>query len=211
MRKQLFSRDGPDLPPFHDSNAVKPEAESRRLERYCEARMGLTKRSRGLSIRGMSTKYIPDGYDSLIPSLVVRDAAKAIEFYKEVFGATELMRMNYPQSPKIAHAEIKVRNHVLMLGDENPQMGALAPQPTSAPPPAGVMLYVTDVDGTFKNAVAHGAKPVMPPMDMFWGDRYGKFIDPFGHLWGVATHTKDVTPEECAKAMEEWGKAKACG
>ena len=158
----------------------------------------------------MSTKSIPDGYDSLIPSLIVRDAAKAIEFYKDVFGATEMMRMNSPQSDKIAHAEIKIRNHVLMLGEENPQMGMMGPQPSATPPPTGTMLYVSDVDGTFQNAVSKGAKPVMPPMDMFWGDRYGKFVDPFGHLWGVATHKKDVSPEDCAKAMEEWGKQQGC-
>ena len=156
----------------------------------------------------MSTKSIPDGYDALIPCAIVRDAAKAIEFYKDIFGATELMRMNYPDSPKIAHAEIKIRNHVLMLGDENPQMGALAPQPTAPPPPASVMLYVDDVDAVFNKAVGKGAKSMMPPMDMFWGDRYGKFIDPFGHLWGVATHKKDVSPAEMAKGAAEWGKQK---
>ena len=156
----------------------------------------------------MSTKSIPDGYDSLIPSFIVRDAAKAIEFYKDIFGATELMRMNYPNSPKIAHAEIKIRNHVLMLGDENPQMGAVAPQPTATPPPASVMLYVDDVDAVFNKAVGKGAKSMMPPMDMFWGDRYGKFVDPFGHLWGIATHKKDVSPAEMAKGAAEWGKQK---
>ena len=156
----------------------------------------------------MSTKSIPDGYDALIPCAIVRDAAKAIEFYKDIFGATELMRMNYPDSPKIAHAEIKIRNHVLMLGDENPQMGAVAPQPAAPPPPASVMLYVDDVDAVFNKAVGKGAKSMMPPMDMFWGDRYGKFIDPFGHLWGVATHKKDVSPAEMAKGAAEWGKQK---
>ena len=159
----------------------------------------------------MNTKAIPEVYDSLIPSLVVREAAKAIDFYKEVFGATELMRMNMPQSDKIAHAEIKIRNHVLMLNDESPQMGVLAPQPSPTPPACGVMLYVADVDATFKKATEKGAKPVMPPMDMFWGDRYAKFIDPFGHLWGIATHQKDVSPEECAKAMEEWAKQHKSG
>jgi len=158
----------------------------------------------------MSTKSIPDGFDALIPSLIVRDAAKAIDFYKDVFGATETMRMTYPDSPKIAHAEIKIRNHVLMLGDENPQMGALAPQPGGGTPPSNVMVYVSDVDATFNKAVAKGARPTMPPMDMFWGDRYGKFVDPFGHLWGVATHTKDVSPEECAQAMANWGKQQQC-
>ena len=156
----------------------------------------------------MSAKAIPDGYDALIPSRVVRDAAKAIEFYKEVFGATEVMRMNMPGSTKIAHAEIKIRNHVMMLGDESPQMGAFAPQPDGKMPASSVMIYVPDVDATIAKALANGATSMMPIMDMFWGDRYGKFLDPFGHLWGVATHTKDVTPEECAAAMAEWGKQK---
>src|SRR5688572_21965211 len=146
----------------------------------------------------MNTKAIPDQYDALIPSLVVRDAAKAIEFYKNVFGATELMRMNYPDSPKVAHAEIKIRNHVLMLGDECPEMGVLAPQPIGKMPSSSIMIYVADVDAVIAKALANGATSAMPIMDMFWGDRYGKFLDPFGHLWGVATHKKDVTPEECA-------------
>src|SRR5258708_4627766 len=100
----------------------------------------------------MSTKAIPDGYDALIPSLIVNDAAKAIEFYKDVFGATEVMRMNQRDSRKIAHAEIKIRNHVLMLGDECPEMGALAPQPGSAMPPRSAMIYVQDVDAIYNKA-----------------------------------------------------------
>jgi len=156
----------------------------------------------------MSTKSIPDGYDALIPSLIVRDAAKAIDFYKDVFGATEIMRMNYPDSPKIAHAEIKIRNHVLMLGDENPQMGAFAPPQDGKMPSSSVMIYVADVDAVINKAVAKGAKSMMPVMDMFWGDRYGKFVDPFGHLWGVATHKKDVSPEECEEGMKNWGEKK---
>lgn len=144
----------------------------------------------------------------MIPSLIVRDGAKAIDFYKAVFGAVELMRMTYPGSSKIAHAEIKIRGHVLMLGDENPQMGAMAPPAGETMPPRAVMFYVPDVDATFKQALAQGAKAVMPPMDMFWGDRYGKFIDPFGHLWGVATHTRDVSPDEMSRAAAEWGKDK---
>ena len=156
----------------------------------------------------MSAKPIPDGYDGLIPSVIVRDAAKAIQFYEDVFGATEKMRMPYPNSSKIAHAELQIRNHVLMLGDENPQMGAVAPAPNAPPPPTGVMIYVDNVDAVFSKAVSKGAKALMPPMDMFWGDRYGKFQDPFGHLWGVATHKKDVSQEEMARGAAEWGKQK---
>src|SRR4029077_8609821 len=110
----------------------------------------------------MSTKTIPDGYDSLIPSLIVRDAAKAIDFYKDVFGATEIMRMNHPDSAKVAHAEIKIRNHVLMLGDECPEMGALAPQPSGRMPPRSVMFYVQDVDAVYNKALSKGARSVMP-------------------------------------------------
>lgn len=153
----------------------------------------------------MSAKPVPDDYDALVPYFIVRDAAKAIEFYKEVLGATELVRMPTPDGKKVMHAEIKIRGHVLMLGEENPQMGALAPQP-GATPPASVMFYVQDVDAVFNKAVAKGAKGLMPPMDMFWGDRYGKFVDPFGHLWGVATHKKDVSADEMAKGAAEWAK-----
>jgi PhnB protein len=156
----------------------------------------------------MSTEAIPKVYDSLIPSLVVSDAAKAIQFYKDVFGAEELMRMNYPDSAKVAHAELKIRNHVLMLGDECPEHGVVAPKPGGPPPPRSTMIYVNDVDATFQKAISKGATPAMPVMDMFWGDRYGKFTDPFGHLWGVATHKKDVSKEECDEAMKNWGKAK---
>ena len=151
----------------------------------------------------MTTKAIPDGYDSLIPSLVVRDAAKAIEFYKSVFGATEKLRMPSSDGTKIAHAELKIRNAVLMLSDECPQMGCPAPEPGSTPS-SGVMIYVTDADATYEKAVSLGAKPVMPPADMFWGDRFGKFIDPFGHQWGVATHQREVSAEECGQAAAEW-------
>ena len=156
----------------------------------------------------MSTEAIPKQYDSLIPSLVVSDAAKAIQFYKDVFGAQELMRMNYPDGAKIAHAELKIRDHVLMLGDECPEMGVVAPKPGGPMPPRSTMIYVTDVDATIQKALSKGATVAMPVMDMFWGDRYGKFVDPFGHLWGVATHKKDVSPEECDEGMKNWEKKK---
>jgi uncharacterized glyoxalase superfamily protein PhnB len=154
----------------------------------------------------MTTQAIPEVYDSLIPAFVVSDAEKAIQFYKEVFGATEVMRMPYPDKPKIMHAELKIRDHVLMLGDECPEMGARAPQANAGTPSTTTMIYVADVDAVYGKALSLGAKAVMPPMDMFWGDRYGKFIDPSGHQWGVATHFKDVSPEDCAKAAAEWGK-----
>lgn len=144
----------------------------------------------------MTTKSIPDGYDALIPYLVVRGAAKAIDFYKELFGATELLRMPYPDSSMLMHAEIKIRDHVLMLGDENPECKSLSPLSLNGPSPVSIMIYVQDVDALFKKAASMGAKVVMPPEDMFWGDRFGKLLDPFGHTWAVATHKKDMTPEE---------------
>jgi PhnB protein len=156
----------------------------------------------------MITKPIPEGFEGLIPSLVVNGADRAIEYYKKVFGATELMRMNYPDGSKVAHAELKIADHVLMLGDECPGMGPRAPQPGSEPLPCSIMIYVPNVDQIYNRALSLGGRSVMPPADMFWGDRFGKFIDPFGHQWGVATHTRDVSPEECAKAMAEWGKEK---
>jgi PhnB protein len=149
--------------------------------------------SRPVLLMQMITKPIPDGYDSLIPYLVVRNAAKAIDFYKELFGATEKERMTYPDSPRIMHAEIKIRDHVLMLSDENPECGALSPLSFNGSPPASVFLYVKDADAVFEKAVKLGAKGVMSPEDMFWGDRYGRFVDPFGHHWSVATHKRDVS------------------
>ena len=157
----------------------------------------------------MSAKPIPDDYDALVPYFVVRGAAKAIEFYKDVFGASELMRMPSPDGTKIMHAEIKIRGHVLMLGDENPQVGAFAPQPNGPPPPVSLMFYVEDVDSLYKKALAKGAKGMMEPTDMFWGDRYGKFVDPFGHQWSIATHIKDLSQEEMAKGAAEWARKNA--
>src|SRR5689334_14331661 len=111
----------------------------------------------------MSTQPIPKDYDALVPYFVVQGAAKAIDFYKNVFGATELLRMPSPDGKKVMHAEIKIRGHVLMLGDENPQAGAVAPQPNAPPPPAGLMLYVENVDAQYNKALANGAKGLMPP------------------------------------------------
>ena len=153
----------------------------------------------------MNTKAIPDGYDALIPYLCVRDAARAIEFYKNLFGATEVHRMTWPGGTLIMHAELKIRHHALMLGDENPQFHFLSPLSLNGPSPVGLMFYVPDVDAVFQKAISLGATAAMPPADMFWGDRYGKFIDPFGHVWAVATHVKDMTPEEMQR-----GAAEAC-
>jgi PhnB protein len=143
---------------------------------------------------------VPAGFSTVTPYLVCRNASGAIDFYKKAFGARERYRMLMPDG-KIAHAEITIGKSIVMLGDESPQMGASAPE-TVGGTPVHVFLYLPDVDKTFAQAVAAGAKPEMPPMDMFWGDRYGKLSDPFGHRWSMATHIEDVSPKE----MERRGK-----
>jgi PhnB protein len=141
-----------------------------------------------------STKHIPEGYHSVTPYLYMGDAARAIEFYKEVFGATELFRFDAPGG-KIEHAEIKIGDSQLMLGDECPEMDARSPQ-TVGGTPVGLLLYVEDVDAVVESALAAGAKMLEPLEDKFYGDRMGKIQDPFGHIWAIATHKEDVSPEE---------------
>jgi PhnB protein len=126
--------------------------------------------------------------------LAVSDGARAIDFYKRAFGAHELYRMEGPPG-KIAHAEIKIGDSIIMLGDEMPGGGCRAPQVLGGTS-VNLFLYVNDVDAAFKKAVDAGAKVAMPVADMFWGDRYGKLTDPFGHSWSMATHKEDLAPEE---------------
>ena len=137
---------------------------------------------------------IPEGYHSVTPYLSIKGAAAAIDFYKEVFGATELFRMPGPEG-KIGHAEIKIGNSPIMLADEYPDMEFLSPK-TLGGTPVGLMIYVDDVDTMFKNAISGGAKELKPLQNQFYGDRSGTLKDPFGHVWTVATHVEDVAPEE---------------
>ncbi len=137
---------------------------------------------------------IPKGYHVVTPSLVVRGAANAIEFYKKAFGAKELNRMDGPGG-KLLHAEIKIGDSIVMLGDEFPEMGSSSPQ-TVGGISASLMIYTKDVDALFNQALAAGATVSMPVSDMFWGDRYGRVKDPFGHDWQLATHKEDLTPKE---------------
>jgi PhnB protein len=137
---------------------------------------------------------IPEGYHSVTPYLVVRQAANAIDFYKKAFGAAETYRLAGPDGA-IAHAEIRIGNSPIMLCDENPKMGARSPQALGGSP-ANLLLYVEDVDAAFRKAVGAGATATMPPQDMFWGDRYGKLADPFGHEWSIATHIEDLSPDQ---------------
>ncbi len=145
---------------------------------------------------------VPEGYRTVTPYLIIRDAARAIEFYVKAFGAKEIMRMPMPDG-KLAHAEIQIGDSMIMIADENLEWGARSPETLSGTP-VGIFLYVPDVDATFKQAVDAGATPTMPPSDMFWGDRYGKVKDPFGHEWSVGTHIEDVSPEEMGKRQEAY-------
>jgi PhnB protein len=144
-----------------------------------------------------NVKTVPEGYRSLTPYLFIKGAAAAIEFYKNVFGATERMRMPGPGG-HVMHAELQIGDSILMLADESPSMGALSPQ-TIGGSGSLVSVYVADVDAAVAKAVAAGAKVVRPVKDQFYGDRTGGIIDPFGHIWSVATHVEDVTPEEMRK------------
>jgi PhnB protein len=144
-------------------------------------------------------KPVPPGYHTVTPYLTLSDAASAIDFYKQAFGATEVVRMNGPDG-KIGHAEIKIGDSMLMLGDERPGNAARSPQSLGGST-AGIFLYVDNVDAVFDTAVKAGAKVDLPLTDMFWGDRYGKLSDPFGHQWALATHIEDVAPEEMEKRM----------
>jgi PhnB protein len=147
-----------------------------------------------------SVKPIPEGFHTATPTLVVRNAAQAIEFYKKVFGAKEIMRMPSPDG-KISHAELKIGDSIIFLSDEFPNMGGKAPQ-TLGGFTGGIYLYVEDVDDVFQRAIDAGGKAATPVTDMFWGDRHGNFVDPFGHSWGVSTHTEDLSEQEMGKRAQ---------
>jgi len=148
-------------------------------------------------------KPVPEGMHTLTPHLVCAGAADAIEFYKKAFNATEMGRMPGPDG-RLMHAMIRIGDSSLMLVDEMPEWHALGPKSLKGSP-VTIHLYVEDVDACVKRAVAAGAKITMPVDDMFWGDRYGKLEDPFGHHWSVATHIRDVSPEEMKQAMQKMG------
>ncbi len=154
---------------------------------------------------------IPDGFRTVTPHMVVRDAAAAIDFYKKAFGAEEVMRMPGPDGQGVVHAEIKIGDSMIMMCDEQPHMEHCASPAKLNGTTMGICLYVPDCDKSFEQAVSAGATASMPPTDMFWGDRYGKVTDPFGHEWAVATHTNDLTPDEIAKAAEKAFKEISCG
>ena len=149
-------------------------------------------------------KPIPDGMRTVTPQLVCAGAADAIEFYKKAFGAVELGRVPGPNG-KLMHAMIRIGDSAVMLVDEFPDWGTFGPKSLKGSP-VTIHLYVEDVNASFERAVGSGAKVKMPLEDMFWGDRYGVLEDPFGHYWSMATHVRDVSPEELQQAAQ-----KMCG
>ena len=146
-------------------------------------------------------KPIPDGYSTVTLTLTVREAAKAIEFYKKAFDVHEIFRFSSPDGKTIMHAEIKIGNSIIMLNDEFPLMNCRSPQSIGGTG-SSIFLYVNDADATFNKAVSSGAKSLMPLMDAFWGDRFGSVQDPYGHIWSIATHKKDMIPEEIKAGQE---------
>ena len=153
-----------------------------------------------------NVKALPDGYHNVTPYLFIRGAGGAIDFYKKVFGATEIVRMAGPIG-QVMHAELKIGDSIVMLADENPKAGAMSPQ-TAGGISVSLLMYIENVDAVVQKAVDSGAKLLRPVKDQFYGDRSGTLIDPFGHMWTVATHVEDVSPEEMKKRMAaETGQA----
>ncbi|WP_291989029.1 VOC family protein [Candidatus Accumulibacter sp. ACC007] len=145
------------------------------------------------------SQAIPPGMTAITPHLTCRDAVEAIDFYKQAFDASEEARLASPDG-KLAHAMLRIGGACVMLVDEYREQGMLSPLSLNGSP-VSIHLYVSDVDATVAQAVAAGAQVTMPVADMFWGDRYGRLVDPFGHHWSVATHQRDLSPEEITAAM----------
>lgn len=157
---------------------------------------------------------IPEGYHTVTPYLCVKGAARALEFYEKAFGARELMRISQPDG-RIGHAEIQIGDSRIMLADEFPEYGRRSPESIGGSP-VGIHLFVEDVDALARQATAAGAKVLRPVADQFYGDRLGMFADPFGHIWSIATHKEDVSPEEIrrrasAHIQQEHGSGTAQG
>jgi|SRR5882724_1211672 len=148
-------------------------------------------------------KAIPEGFHSVTPGLVVRDAAKAIEFYKKALGAYEVMRMLGPDN-KIVHAQLRIADSIIFISDELPNMGNLKSPQSLGGCTAVLNVYVPNVDELFKQAIAAGGRETMPVTDQFWGDRHGSFVDPFGLTWGLLTHKEDVSPRQLEERAQEF-------
>lgn len=154
----------------------------------------------------MSVNAVPDGYHTVTPHLVVADASAALDYYARAFGAVELMRMDGLDG-KVMHAEIQIGDSRVMLADEFPDMGAVAPPADGSGSAFSLMVYVDDVDQLFAQALAAGGEALRKVEDQFYGDRTGTLRDPFGHTWMVATHVEDVSDEELRRRAEDWAKA----
>ncbi len=156
-------------------------------------------------------KWIPEGFQSVTPMLLYKDVRKAIDFYKRALGAEELLVMPGPDGKGVMHAEIRIGSSIIMMGEENPQEVCKSAE-TMGGSPVGLYVYLEDVDEAFKRVLGAGAVTRMAVMDMFWGDRAGTVQDPFGYAWTLATHIKDLTPEEIQKGAEaflaEWNAGK---
>ena len=152
----------------------------------------------------MAVRPIPEGYHTLTPYLVLSGGAAALDFYQKAFGAVEIMRMDGPDG-RVMHAEIKIGDSILMLSDECPQMGFKGPKSLGGSG-VGLLLYVEGVDAVFARAVEAGGSVMKPLADQFYGDRSGTIVDPFGHVWTLATHVEDVSFEECHRRAEEFRK-----
>jgi PhnB protein len=156
-----------------------------------------------------NVRPIPEGQHTVTPGLVHREAKKAIEFYKKAFGAEVKSNMMMPDG-RVMHAEIRIGDSSLYITDEFPEWAPDHKSPQAAGGVTGSLyLYVQDCDAAYKRAIDAGAKSVMPPADMFWGDRFGKVTDPFGHHWGIATHKEDLTPDQIETRRKEWEKQMA--
>ena len=153
-----------------------------------------------------AVRPIPEGYRTVTPHLVCEQATDAIAFYKKAFGAVEIARLPGPDG-KIMHAELRIGDSPIMLAQDFPEFGSLGPLALEGTPVV-IHLYVEDADAAWAKALDAGAKPTMPLSDMFWGDRYGQVVDPFGHRWSIATHKQDLTPEQI---MEGFNKMMAAG
>jgi PhnB protein len=147
------------------------------------------------------TKSIPKGYQSVTPYLTFQDARKAIDFYKRAFGAQENYVMPGPDGKGVMHAEIRIGDSIIMLGEEHPQEPCKSAE-TLGDSPVSFYIYLENVDDAFQVAVAAGAEARMPVQEMFWGDRMGSVQDPFGYSWSLATHTRDLTPEEIRQGAQ---------
>lgn len=160
----------------------------------------------------MPVKAIPDGFRTITPHLVVKDGKAAVEFYKKAFGAEEVMCLPGPDGKGLMHGEVRIGDSIVMLAGEWPGCATQSPA-TVGGTTCTILIYTADVDAAFERATKAGATPVMPPMNMFWGDRYSQVKDPFGHVWSIATHVEDVEPADCMermkKAFAEMGNCKS--